>query len=319
MTETQLDIIKGVFYGQAIGDALGLGTEFLSKRDVSIHYPNRLTDYSQIIQDTHRRRWKIGDWTDDTDQFLCICDSIIRANRVDEVVFAEELHKWFSDAPMGIGQTVYKVVSLPEFTVYPHQGSEMVWRLSKQRNAANGAIMRTSILGTYEFWDVDKVAENTEKIAKVTHWDPRCVGSCVVITRLIATLLSESKRMTAEQLGQIADQYDGRITPFIENACSLPIEDVHLDDADSMGYTLKAMSAGLWAFFHAENFEHGLLEVIHEGGDADTNGAVAGSILGAKFGYHSIPQKYIDGLTHKDILEAKYNDYIERLYLRYTQ
>ena len=64
MTQKQLDIIKGVFYGQAIGDALGLGTEFLSKRDVSIHYPNRLTDYSQIIQDTHRRRWNIGDWSD---------------------------------------------------------------------------------------------------------------------------------------------------------------------------------------------------------------------------------------------------------------
>ena len=86
MTEKQLDIIKGVFYGQAIGDALGLGTEFLNKSEISEYYPHGLSDYSQIVQDAHRSRWKIGDWTDDTDQFLCICNSILKSNKVDELV-----------------------------------------------------------------------------------------------------------------------------------------------------------------------------------------------------------------------------------------
>jgi ADP-ribosylglycohydrolase len=110
MTEKQLDMIKGVFYGQAIGDALGLGTEFLCKKETNEYYPKGLSDYSQIIQDKHRKRWEIGDWTDDTDQFLCICDSIINNQKVDELSFANELYKWFKGVPMGIGQTVYKVV-----------------------------------------------------------------------------------------------------------------------------------------------------------------------------------------------------------------
>lgn len=319
MTDNQLDIIKGVFYGQAIGDALGLGTEFLSKSEISRYYPNRLTDYSQIIQDKHRRRWKIGDWTDDTDQFLCICNSIITSNKVDELVFAQELYKWFKDVPMGIGQTVYKVLSLPEFTLYPHIASELIWKLSRQRNASNGAIMRTSILGTYEFWNYSKVAENTEKIAKVTHWDSRCVGSCVVVTMLISNILSESKLLNLEQLCYIADTYDNRIRPFIESSYSFALEELQLDDNDSIGYTLKAMSAGLWAYFNAENFEDGLLKIVNEGGDADTNASVAGSILGAKFGYSSIPKKYIDGLIYKNVLEDKYNKYIKQLDKGYSQ
>lgn len=50
----------GCLYGQAIGDALGLGTEFLNKDDVLKHYPNGLSRYEDIIQDAHRRRWHKG-------------------------------------------------------------------------------------------------------------------------------------------------------------------------------------------------------------------------------------------------------------------
>jgi len=318
VTEKQLDIIKGVFYGQAIGDALGLGTEFLSKKEITEYYPNGLSDYSQIIQDKHRKRWKIGDWTDDTDQFLCICDSIINNQKVDELSFANELYKWFKGVPMGIGQTVYKVVSMPQFTLYPHKAAELVWKLSKQQNASNGAIMRTSILGTYDFWDYNAVAINTEKISKVTHWDNRCIGSCVIITLLIALILNESKYFNTEQLCHIAEKYDARIKSYIEISHSPDIEQLDLDEPTTIGYTLKAMSAGLWAYFNAKDFEDGILKVINEGGDADTNACVAGSILGAKFGFNSIPEKYINGLINKDILENRFNKYIEELKKSYT-
>jgi ADP-ribosylglycohydrolase len=318
MTTDQLDKIKGVFYGQAIGDALGLGTEFLSKKEIADNYPNGLSDYSQIIQDKHRKRWKIGDWTDDTDQFLCICDSIINSKKVDEISFANELYTWFKGVPMGIGQTVYKVVSMPEFTLYPHEAAELVWKLSKQRNASNGAIMRTSLLGTFEFWDYNAVVINTKKIAKVTHWDNRCIGSCIVVTLLIANILNKSKYLDANELYQIADKYDNRIKSYIELSLSPAIEQLDLDEPKAMGYTLKALSAGLWTYFNAKNFEDGIIKVINEGGDADTNACVAGSILGAKFGFTSIPERFVDGLIHKDILENRYNRYIEQVKKSYT-
>lgn len=76
--ETLIDKVKGTIYGQAIGDALGLGTEGMTDEDMAWKYPNGITYYSDIFQDRHRKRWKIGDWTDDTDMMLCIANASLK-------------------------------------------------------------------------------------------------------------------------------------------------------------------------------------------------------------------------------------------------
>ena len=49
--------------------------------------------------------------------------------------------------------------------------------------------MRTSVLGTMEFHDLEKVIENTRNACMVTHADPRCIASCVAVTIAIALML----------------------------------------------------------------------------------------------------------------------------------
>ena len=39
--------------------------------------------------------------------------------------------------------------------------------------APNGAVMRTSVLGVYQYEDLTKVIQNSLAICKVTHFDPR--------------------------------------------------------------------------------------------------------------------------------------------------
>lgn len=310
MQTKQIQKIKGVFYGQAIGDALGLGTEFLDKQSIQKYYPNGLKNYAEIVQDKHRSRWEIGDWTDDTDQFLCICDGILKSKTSNPQYFVEELHRWFKGNPMGIGQSTLKLLSLPEYTKKPYQASKFAWELSRKQNAPNGGIMRASILGAYHFKNIDAVIKSTEENIKTTHWDPRCVGSAVILNCIIAHLIQNDRLLSVQEIIAIGKDYDSRIEDFILQAYNGDITVLNLGDFTNMGYTLKALSAGLWAYFHAKNYEEGILKIIHEGGDADTNACVAGSILGAKFGIDNIPEKWKNDLLRKNVLDSKLEDFL---------
>lgn len=49
-----------------------------------------------------------------------------------------------------------------------------------------------------------------------------------------------------------------------------------------------------WA--HKDTFEEAIIGAVNHGGDADTIGALTGSLAGARFGYSKIPQIWIDKL-----------------------
>lgn len=302
-----LDKLKGTIYGQAIGDALGLGTEGMTDEDMAWKYPNGIRHYSDIFQDRHRKRWKIGDWSDDTDMMLCIANAVIKDKGVNYTSIARNFKEWADGEPMGIGETTYKVLSFGDYVEKPFDASKMLWEMSHQKSAANGGVMRTSIVGlfpkTVEEWAVN--------ICRLTHYDPRCVGSCAIVSLLIHSLVYEEEKLSYHKIVDIAQKYDSRIREYIDLSLNTDIRALELQDWDSVGYTLKTLAAGLWAYWNASSFEEGLLSVVRAGGDADTNAAVACAILGAKFGISAIPQEYIDGLIYKEQLDEVVSGMIE--------
>ena len=128
------DRIAGCLWGQAIGDALGLGTEFMSRAEVLHNYPDGLLEYSQIVQDFHRERWNQGDWTDDTDMMLCIARAIIADKAIKSKTVAHNFKEWFRGIPMGIGQLTYTVLGLYDYESDPEKAAEIVWDSMYGRN-----------------------------------------------------------------------------------------------------------------------------------------------------------------------------------------
>lgn len=295
------DKFKGTLFGQAIGDALGLGTEFMTKAEVRKCYPDGLADYSQIVQDCHRGRWQKGDWTDDTDMMMCIVQAIINDGELRPLSVARNFKEWFRHGPMGIGRHTCNVLSVGDYTEKPEVVAKKVWEMSGKKSAANGGVMRTSVIGLLGE-DVEKHAAD---VCRLTHADPRCVGSCAIVSLMVHSLVYKNEILPIETLVEVGSRYDKRIEPYLRMAQEDSLDALELDDESTMGYTLKTMAAGLWSLYHCSSFEEGLLAVVNAGGDADTNGAVAGSLLGARFGYENIPVRFIEGLVRKNVLDEK--------------
>jgi ADP-ribosylglycohydrolase len=307
------DRCKGAIYGHAIGDALGLGAEFMSKAEVTRNYPTGLHAYRQIIQDRHRSRWAIGDWTDDTDQMLCILDSILDKQDVDILDIAQRMHSWATNDGMGIGNLVLSVLRSRYFLTAPHFAALYAWELTGRQSAPNGGIMRTSILGIWKYQCPAEVKKNAENVCRITHYDPRCVGSCVAVCIAISLLL-QGKRDYGEIFEIVCREttdYSPEISQYLELSRTGNLEDIDLDEGlnpnetDRIGYTLKALSAGFWALKNASSYRDGVLQVIHEGGDADTNAAVVGAMLGAKYGFSTIPADWVNELRDSQELEFR--------------
>lgn len=92
---------------------------------------------------------------------------------------------------------------------------------------------------------------------------------------------------------------------------------LELDDRQKMGYVYKCLGSAILclrqAMWEVEAsrmpsqtlFEGLVTSLIMEGGDADTNGAVAGALLGAFLGHGYLPEKWATGLAHRAWLDAK--------------
>lgn len=299
MDKSQIyDRLKGCIYGQAIGDALGLGTEFMNAGEVARTYPHGLRHYSQIVQDYHRRRWKTGDWTDDTDMMLCIAHAVLEDKGANMTNIARHFKMRADGEPVGIGHNTYNVLSIADYVDKPFAASEAVWKANRCDSAANGGVMRTSVVGLFP----KAVKVCAENICELTHFDPRCVGSCVIVSELIHSLVYDGRELQFSDIADMAESYDGRISDYVSRAWQCSDISMLMDDA-SMGYTLVTLSVALWAYRHSKSFEDGLLAVVNAGGDADTNAAVACAVLGAKFGFKAVPEEYAGGLIYREQLD----------------
>ncbi len=65
------------------------------------------------------------------------------------------------------------------------------------------------------------------------------------------------------------------------------------------------MQTVLHGFFTTDSFADCLVRVVNLGGDADTTGALAGMLAGARYGLAGLPREWLEKLDREAVAEIR--------------
>ncbi len=288
---------RGALLGLAAGNALGCPVEGFTAGQIRSLFPRGMREIPEGESDKP--------WDDDVAQAIELAESLLAAGIFEPDDYLRRLIRWMEESGRGIGIQTHRVLTLAQAGGRGSEAARAVWESSGRRAAGNGAVMRCAPVALRWRRDPIRLIEDAGHSARVTHYDPRCVWSSVAICATIVHGLAGS-HWTLHELADGLERVGApaEIAEATRKAAVADLAGLELDERSSMGYTVRTMTAGLWAFLNAGEFEETVRVVINAGGDTDTNGAVVGAVLGARFGTAAIPEGWLNRLPDRSALES---------------
>ena len=335
-----LDKFRGSLIGLALGDALGAPLEGMKA--------GRVKDVYGLVRGfvDPQAAWKsrpyhyrpVGVYTDDTQQSLCLAESLIRCYGFNADDFARTLLKLWqaggesrSGAFRGIGPVFKKAMNKLAAGAKPQDTGEP--------SAGIGASMRAAPAGLYFCDDREALLKASIEQALLTHKDPRAIALSACVAYAVARsaggdwdALKPGQRaqdlieFAAEAEKIIATEYLVHLPPLVYEFFGLfyrsiePFRHWHgmehelvlrqIVNLANQAFPPEkinspaqnfALAAGVTALFIAitsRDFSSGALEAINLGRATDSAGAMTGAILGGRFGESAMPGEWKDQLKN---------------------
>jgi ADP-ribosyl-[dinitrogen reductase] hydrolase len=291
------DRIAGAILGTAVGDALGLPREGLSRRR-----GRRLFGGAPL-----RHRWLLGRGmvSDDTEHTCMTAQALLHAPH-DADAFARSLawrlRLWLLGLPAGTGWATLRSVIRLWLGFSP--ATSGVW------SAGNGPAMRAAILGVCLGGDRDRLRAYIRASTRLTHRDPRAERGALLVALAAHHGLTHGPagvhadaflQMVGEALPDRDAELDGLLAALADHlrrgATASEFADALGQSRGVSGYIYHSVPVALYGWLrHPSDLRAAVEEVIELGGDADSTGAIIGGIAGATVGAARIPSEWLDGL-----------------------
>ncbi|MEQ1636805.1 MAG: ADP-ribosyl-[dinitrogen reductase] hydrolase [Methylococcales bacterium] len=279
-TEAKLNRALAAYLGFACGDALGATVEFMTPRQINKRYG--------IHQEIIGGGWldlEAGQVTDDTQMSLALGQAIIDAQGWNLPAVADNFVAWLESNPPDVGNTCRR-------GILRYRDSGELMGLPRDDEAGNGACMRNlpvtlATLNRPDYFDDWSVQQS-----HITHNNLLSDMATLSLGRMVHRLISGQDIIACyEEAEKLIRQHSAfNYSPYL---------------GKSSGYIIDTVQTILHYFFKTDSFESCLIATVNQGGDADTTGALAGMLAGAKYGLHQIPQRWLQQLDQKVVLQIQ--------------
>lgn len=275
-----IDRALGAYLGFAVGDALGATVEFLTKGEIEEKYG------------VHRKMigggWlhlAPGQVTDDTEMALCLGRSLVNRQGFDAKDICDEFAAWLKTGPVDVGNTCRRGIRR-----YITNG--IVEGPYCEGDGGNGAAMRNLPVALASLGNPELMEKWTLDQCHITHHHPLSDDASVTLGRMVQELVQgKGMRAAREEAGKLVEKHK-----------SFRFESVRFQ---STAYIVDTMQTVLHFYFQTDSFRSCMIEVVNQGGDADTTGAIVGMLAGATYGIQEIPDAWLNKLDKKVAAEIR--------------
>ena len=282
----RLSRAHGCLLGQLSGDALGSLVEFQKPADIARRYPEGVRE----LTDGGTHDTLAGQPTDDSEMALLLARAVLKANNYDQKTVLAAYLRWYLSRPFDIGKTIKHALSSAASGATPDERLEMALGYASKTSEANGALMRISPLGIFGAGRAQLAAQWARLDAELTHPHNVCRESNAAFVVAIAAAIDGATAREAHAAALAEARRGGHtiVVKLLNDAQSAPPADYLKDE----GWVLVALQNAFYQLLNAPSFEAGLVATVMQGGDSDTNAAIAGALLGAVHGRDAIPSDW---------------------------
>jgi ADP-ribosyl-[dinitrogen reductase] hydrolase len=325
--------LSGCLIGGAIGDALGLPYEGLSKRRAArlLGPPDRFRFLFVLANESTGKLFVLANkqigklsWqnsnlcgrgmcSDDTEHAILTAQAMALARGEADrfaAALAWRLRFWLLGLPAGVGFASLRAICKLWLGFPPHRSGVF--------SAGNGPAMRSAIIGAAST-DIEMLKAFVLASTRLTHTDPKAYVGALSVA-LCAFELAHTRKLSLETLIQLLREH-GVLGPAKEEFLTrLELIATSLARGQSTqefsvalglekgvtGYMFHSVPVALHGYFsNPQCYASAVQSVILCGGDTDSTAAVTGALVGITVGTAGIPQHWREQLFEWPYTVAK--------------